>query len=505
MRSTLSRPSTGGPDQDRSRTNDTLPPMRSTSRAIGVLLAASLAACLPDNPVIDDEGAATGSDDTSGETGDERVEDGLLGCPRGSACTIVALSQTIDDRVDLFTGAGAGSAYRGALDLDLKPNPGGDISGENLDEPYGLAWDGRALHVLVGHYPTRELGSLLSFPAASLAGYAQGSMVANAEWFAGGTTTGLGVELTPLERTEPISLIVHPTGALLVGVFANDLNTPEAAWTEGSELLVVDPGAGSIHAVELDCAGAWSIVALDEDVDAVALACDGDERVVIVDTSALASGGEPSERCVADIPFTAKRVRALAPDGLGGVIVAEHPTIVSANEDARLWWYDGDCKLRGFTTLADALSWELRALVAYPSEIGPRWLLGRADTDERGVLILAGELGSGSVEVCGKINALDQAGAWTAAGGASPLRPHALALTSDGRGLAVGAGPANYDNAGPGYGTLWWVDFDDAEDACELTALATVELGAAAPAVDPMVPQTWRRAPDVVTIVEVGP
>src|SRR5690606_740166 len=101
-----------------------------------------------------------------------------------------------------------GPSYRGALDLDLVPNPGGDISGEQLDEPYGLAWDGHELHVLVGHYPTRQLGSLLSFPAASLAGFAPGSLVTNDEWFAGGTSTTLGVRLTPLEREEPLSMLV---------------------------------------------------------------------------------------------------------------------------------------------------------------------------------------------------------------------------------------------------------------------------------------------------------
>jgi hypothetical protein len=486
-----------------------------TAASLGSLLAV-LGGCLPDNPIVGDveAGAETGAETGLASEGEERVETGLLGCPSAESCTIVALSQTIDDRVELFTGAGAGPRYRGALDLDLEPNPGGDISGEQLDEPYGLAWDGRDLHVLLGHYPNREQGSLLSVPAAALAGFAPGSLVAKGEWFSAegvGFSTRLGVRLSPLARTEPLSLLVHPSsGALLIATFANDLLLPDSAWTVASELLTVDPAqlgpTPSVAVTALGCAGAWSLVALDEEVDALALACDGDEAVAIVDTSE--ASGPPALRCVADIPFSDKRVRYLAPDGLGGVIVTEHPQVVSASEDARIWWFDGACQLRGFSVLAGALSWELRELALIPrspSALGPRWLLARADGDERGVLILAGDPVAGTVSPCGRISALDQAGAWTASGGVSPLRPHALALTSDGRGLAVGVGPATHANAGPGYGTLWWVELDEAEEACELAARATVELSAAAPAVDPGLPQTWRRAPDVVTIVEIMP
>jgi hypothetical protein len=480
--------------------------MRSYTAAslLGLL---AIAGCLPDNPVTDE--AEVGGE-TGGEAGGEaRVESGPLGCPSAESCTIVAVSQTVDDRVELFSARGNGPTYRGALDLDLKPNPGGDISGEQLDEPYGLAWDGRDLHVLLGHYPNRELGSLLSFPAAGLAGVAPGSLVENGEWFTEAAGLGLGVRLSPLARTEPLSLVVHPSsGSLLIAVFGNDLLLPDSAWTVGSELLAVDPSqlgpAPSIGVTELDCAGAWSVVALDDEVDAVALACDGDEAVVIVDTQA----GVPAPRCVADIPFSDKRVRYLAPDGLGGVIVGEHPRIVSASEDARIWWFDGACKLRGFSVLDGAISWELRELALIPpspSALGPRWLLARADGDERGVVILAGDPGQGTVTPCGRIAALDQAGAWTAKGGVSPLRPHALALTRAGQGLAVGVGPAAYDNAGPGYGTLWWVELEAEDEACALTGVSAVELSAAAPAVDPGLPQTWWRAPDVVEIIELEP
>jgi hypothetical protein len=92
---------------------------------------------------------------------------------------------------------------------------------------------------------------------------------------------------------------------------------------------------------------------------------------------------------------------------------------------------------------------------------------------------------------------------WTAEGGSEPLRPHALALSSDGRGLAIAAAPADYANAEPGYASLWWTELDYADDPCDAEVLDPVELGASAPAVDTALPQTWRRAPDVITLIEL--
>jgi hypothetical protein len=423
-------------------------------------------------------------------------------------CTILAVSQTLDDRVDLFTAAGGGARYRGALDLDLEPNVGGDISGSSLDEPYGLAWDGDDLHVLVGHYPDREVGSLLSFPAASLIDYEAGAWVDVDDWFSAGEVSGLGVRMTSLGRTEPLSMLLHPgTGELLISVFANDLQVPDEMWAMPSELLAVAPGstsgAADIRVAEPGCVGAWSIAALDADADFVALACDGDERVVMFDTSPLDAGAVPSPTCVAQIPFMNKRVRYLAADGLGGVVIGEHPQIVSSSEDARLWWFDGDCQLRGFSLLEGDSSWIVRALTLVPGAAQPRWLLARADGDLRGVVVLAGDSGAGTITQCGRLDGLDQAGAWTAAGGAEPLRPHALALDSEGTGLAIAAGPANYENAGPGYGSVWWTQLEFDDDPCDAIAVDPIELSAAAPAVDPQVPQTWSRAPDVLHLIEV--
>lgn len=459
-------------------------------------------ACLPDNPIVDD------GDGESSETDGELVESGLLGCPSDSACTLVVVSQTIDDRVELFEAVGPGPTYRGAIDLDLKPNPNGDISGEFLDEPYGLAWDGSALHVLVGHYPSRDVGSLLSFPAAELAAIESGTMLPHTDWFAGGEVTGLGVRLTTLARTEPQSMIEHPSGALLIAVFANDLMLPDAMWQAPSELLALGPFSGDANpeprVAMPGCAGAWNVVALDEDTDAVALACDGDERVAILDTAALGEdgSGSASPRCVGEIPFSDKRVRYLAPDGLGGVVVGEHPPIVSADEDARLWWFDGDCELRGFSPFEGPLSWHLRELEWLPS-VSPRWLLAQAEGEVGSVVILGGDVDSGEITECGRLDELASAGVWTASGGSEPLRPHTLALAQDGHGLALTAAPADYANAEPGYAGVWWIELDYADEPCDATVLEAVELSAAAPPVDPLVPATWRRAPDVVTLIEL--
>ncbi len=450
--------------------------------------------CLPDNPSLEDD--ETGETETGAP--DEYPEAGLLGCPTGERCLLLAVSETLDDRVEVFSIAGPGPTYRGALDLDLKPNDNGDISGEALDEPYGLAWLDGSLHVLLGHYPTRVEGSLLSVPASSVAEVGEGELLASSAWFDSimGTTSG-GFELRPLERLEPLTL---SAGAerLHAGVFANDLFVPEDLWTNPSELLTLDPAASAQPSTTaLGCTGAWTQALLDDAGERLAIACDGDEGVVIVDVS----GATPTLECSADIPFSAKRVRYLAPDGLGGVIVAESPAIVSASEDARLWWFDGECESRGFSTFDAALSWDLRELALLPDTGAPRWLAARADTDQRGVLVLAGDPASGTIEQCNRLQALDDEGAWLAAGGDEPLQPHALRVSAEG--VAIGAGPATYDEAGPGWGKVLWVELDGSDDPCTGSVSSWVDLSESAPAVDTLVPQTWRRAPHVLELIEV--
>ncbi|MFV8750669.1 hypothetical protein ACNOYE_08955 [Nannocystaceae bacterium ST9] len=475
--------------------------LRATALLVLVLAPASLA-CLPDNPATDLGETETGSE--TGETGGA-IEDGLFGCPTGE-CTLVIVSQTIDDRVEVYTAAGPGPRYRGAIDVDLKPNPAGNIAGSYLDEPYGLAFADQTLHVLLGHYPAREQGSLVSFPAASLSAWGNGELIPTSAWFEAGATTG-AVTMVPLERLEPLSILVRGGPGdrrVQVGVFANDLFVPEAQWTNPSELLEVEPASGAIRSTAMGCAGAWMLAPLDEAGERVASACDGDEQVIVMAADPEQDGALVPE-CSASIPFSGKRVRYLAGDGSGGMLVAEQPPIVSDSESSRLWWYAGDCALRGFTELEGAISWELHQLAALASDVGPRWLLARGDGDERGVLVLAGDPSSGSVSVCGRLDALDDEGAWQPAAGGEPLRPHALALAAEGRSLAIGVGPAAYGDASPGWGTVLWVELDDADDPCDAAVASWVDLSASAPAVDAMVPQTWRRAPDVVIVAEVGP
>lgn len=461
-------------------------------RRTPLVLALACAGCLPDNPT--GEGLETEGESGESETG-EPIAEGLLGCPASETCTLVIVSQTLDDRVEVYSAAGPGPRYRGAIDLDLKPNVAGNIAGELLDEPYGLALADQTLHVLLGHYPTRTSGSLVSLPAASLAEFGEGELVSPSAWMPAAT-------LLQLDRLEPLSLVAR-RDRLHVGVFANDLFVPEDQWTNASELLAIEPGTGAIEPLALGCAGAWSIAPLDDTGDRLALACDGDEQVVIVE--AMAPEGPLALACTGAIPFSGKRVRYLAGDGAGGVLVGESPPIVSDSESSRLWWFDGECGLRGFSELEGALSWELHQIVALPSEVGPRWLLARGDGEARGVIVLAGDPVAGTVSECGRLTALDDEGAWLAEGGSEPLRPHALALAPEGRALAIGAGPANYGDAAPGWGEVAWVELDDAEDACDASVSSWVVLSDSAPAVDPMVPQTWRRAPDVVIVAEVGP
>src|SRR5690606_27200822 len=88
------------------------------------------AGCLPDNPPTSgDSDGETGSDtattdgtETSGDSG-VPPPGGMLGCPAGETCTLVLVSQTLDDRLEVFSpGDPRGAVYRGAIDLDFKPN-----------------------------------------------------------------------------------------------------------------------------------------------------------------------------------------------------------------------------------------------------------------------------------------------------------------------------------------------------------------------------------------------
>lgn len=135
--------------------------MTTWSQRVQRVVAASLgvwplhtSGCLPDNP--------TGANSTSGSPDDDQTTDDegeVLACSE-PPCTFVLVSQTLDDRVEIFAPDDVdGQIYRGALDLDLKPNECqgcglGDYNAGRLDEPFGLAVAGGFVHVVAGHYPS---------------------------------------------------------------------------------------------------------------------------------------------------------------------------------------------------------------------------------------------------------------------------------------------------------------------------------------------------------------
>ena len=474
-----------------------------------------VAACTGDDggdDVADETGTAGDDDDDVGDDDDDGGAGGaFLGCPEGESCTLVLVSQTLDDRLEIFS-PGEANAYRGAIDLDLKPNmcegcEPGDNGDGRLDEPFGVARGGGFLHVAVGHYPTREAGSLVSFPLTMFESLAAGSTLPASDFFADGTFTD-PVVAPALGELEPI-FVTRRGARLLVGTFNNDLFATEDTWTNPGKLLVLDvedPAAtpGEPDLGPLGCNGAAQVVELD--ADTIAIACDGNEKVAVLDVAdldatPLADVGSTITGTICDIPGATvdRRVRYLAPDGEGGFLVAEGPTPLSLMSGTRLWHFDGECQMLGLATSMG--SGQIGEVEATPTAPGT-WLVASAgvlDPAMRGVLVVRNA--GGMLEVCQTLPGFDDA--WTATDG--ELEPFALAITSDGTGLAVGAGPFQAPTAGPGYGKVLWATLQGADDPCTMSATVTdLTDGSAAPAVDAMDPATYRRAPAVVELVEIS-
>ncbi len=487
--------------------------------------------CLPENPSTDgtttqsDSTAAT-ADSTGSDTSDDAAAGGeILGCPGDGGCTMLLAVQTLDDRVEVFVPDHPDSAYRGAISLDLEPNEcegcgPGDIGAERLEEPFGLSRSGGFLHVLAGHYPTRVEGSLVAFPLSFFEGYAPGSLVPAGDYFAAPQFLDPVIGRS-LGEVEPIFMHEHASGRLLVGVFNNDLFASEDLWTQTGKVLVIDPTdpEGEVGSVTLDglgnspCQGASQVIDLGSNI--LAVACDGNEGVAVLDGSGLDTGTVSEAAatlgtgnfCAIPGAMPGKRVRYLAPDGSGGFVVGEGPTALDINGSARLWHMGADCSVQGTLQLSDVGSagdWQLGEIVRLPAGV-PTWLVASGSALSMGGLrgVFVAHESSGSLELCPDPIAGFE-GHWDDPEGGT-VEPFALSLTSDGTQLAVGAGPFVSDPAGVGYGKVLWASLAGA-DPCSLTA-SVVDLTDGgpghAPAPVPNDPLTFRRGPNVVVIQEI--
>lgn len=481
--------------------------------------------CLPENPPVDDTTSATG-DSTGGDSEGEADGGELLGCPPGG-CVMLLAVQTLDDRVEVFVPDHPDSAYRGAIAMDLKPNECegcglGDNNDGRLDEPFGIARAGGFLHVLAGHYPTRTNGSLVAFPLSFFEAYTAGATVPVSDYFSAGQFQSPVVGRS-LGETEAIFMHEHASGRLVVGVFNNDLFAGEDSWTQPGKLLVIDPTdpAGEVGTVTLDdlggevCQGASAVIDLGSNI--LAVACDGNEAVAVLDASGIADGTVVDAAqglgtgALCPIPGAqpGRRARYLAPDGDAGFVVTEGPTPLDLLGSASLWRMAANCSNLGNVSLSATGApgdWQLGELVRLPAST-PTWLLAAGSSlgaaGLRGVFVA--HASNGALEVCpDPVAGFDAA--WDDGYG-EVLEPYALAVTSDGAHLAVGAGPRPLltDPAGVGYGKVLWASLAGA-DPCSLSASVidlTDGMPGHAPVATPNDVSTFRRGPNVVVIQEI--
>ena len=468
-------------------------------RRIRISLALSaVGACLPENPTLTETGTETASSSSTGDP-TEGGSDGLFACA-SPPCTILVVSQTLDDRVDVFD-VSADPYLRGRIGLDLKPDPtGAQTMGNLLDEPYGLALDATHLWVAVGHYPDINKGSLVGFPRAGFDGLAAGGVFAESAYFSGGTFQA-DVQGIPLDRPEAIFVVPHPSGRLLVGVFANDLRA--ADWPAASELLIIDPTSAEIGAFDLGtldpapCKGGWHVEPLNDDVSRVALACDGSESVAVLllpgDLGALSPAEAATQTSACSLNLGGEwTTQFVAADGAGGMLALQSQLTGAP----RLWSVSGDCLPAGApgTDLPPELAMvrTLRQPVLARSGATPVWLAA-SGIPEPGVVIIRG---GATPAICGRLTGLDALNTDNNA-------PWALALDASRSHLAIGAGPANNPELSKGEGQVLWGALDLAGlDACAAAASDLKDLSQESYKLGD--PRTWVRAPNVLLIAELG-
>jgi hypothetical protein len=470
-----------------------------SSRAL--LALAVVAACLPDNPNETDDTSAgttatTDVEPTGGPAG------GLFGCD-APPCTLVLVSQTLDDRVDVYDADAR--TLRGRIDLDLKDDPSGkQIDSNLLDEPYELALTDTDLLVTLGHWPDTDEGSILRFPRQAFADLAPGATFSVADYFNAGSFTASVQPLTHARR-EGIFLLPHPSGRMIVGVFANDLRAP-ADWTNPSELLVFDPadldpanlGSFDLGTLDVPCTGGWRLEPLDAAVSKLAVACDGSDSVAVLELPADFATASPADAAAGITGcgyglYPMRTSQFVAPDGAGGLLSVQSSQLA---EPPRFVHLRADCTPLGVSgappaEFSNVLLLRQPVLVRPASEGDPLWLLAAGPPSGDVVVVRGGA----EPALCGRLGGLDLLAADNA--------PWALALTAAGDHLALGAGPPSNPELAAGRGQVLWGALDRADlDACAPALTDVVDLTAGL-FVDSD-PSTWVRAPNVVVIAELG-
>ena len=467
------------------------------------IAVSSVAACLADNPDAESEEDDDTDTDDGSDTGDdgpgEWPTDGILACPAGD-CTFLFVAETLDDRVEIFAPTQE-PAYLGTLNLDLKPNPDGDTSQNQLDEPYEMAVAAGRLAMLVGHYPSRQAGSVLEVPLEWLSDHEVGQRIAVDEYFSNGAFQApvQGHELGEME-----AIFAHLEGERLwISAFANDLFAAETSWTNPAVLLQLDMdalGAEPVRAALNDvggevCQAGGQIVPIGG--GRLAVACDGNEAVAIVEDSE----GEITGAALCPIPVEpGLQTRYLASHGDGTFAVVVSPAAATADV-ARVWIYNDECEVLAPVSVVPGGVGTLNQIVAWPGEVGT-YLVAGTLTDLRGIHVVRGA--GVDAAYCGSLAGFD--GHWVGAD-ENDIEPHGLSVAQDGLGLAVGAGPFGAPSPSrPGYGKVLWATLAAAGE-CGVEVQSVVDLtdGAAGHADLSIAedPATWRRGPNVLELVHV--
>lgn len=471
----------------------------SLRRHAPVLLLAAAVACLPDNP-SDTEATATGTDPTATAPTTGGLATGLFACD-SPPCTLIIVSQTLDDRVDIWDGDT--HQLRGRIDLDLKPDETGKQLGVLLDEPYDLALTDDDLLITLGHYPDTDKGSLLRFPRSEFADLEPGATYTADRYYntASLVFNGAVEPLTHL-REEGIFLLPHPSGRMILGVFANNLLGTSDTWMNPSELLVFDPedldGLGSFDLGTLDvpCIGGWRLEPLDAAVSKIGLACDGSQSIAILTLPDDFASAAPEAAAAgitgcgyALLPSTFTQF--VSADGAGGLLAVQS----QLDKSPRLTHINDQCAPTAISMsppdeLADIKLLRQPVLASPASEGPPIWLIA---SGVPGDVVVA--RGGGTPALCGRLGGLDMI---------NPKNvPWALALNGAGDHLAIGAGPLSDPQGKDGSGQVLWGTLDRAQlTTCTPVLTDVVDLNADLFSLSD--PSTWIRAPNVIVVAEIG-